>query len=100
MGIQTMRVIGTLVLLLGAAATQEGKPTPLDERIEETEATEQMRFVITPYKPNYLMVGYNDNPDIDEYLGNCELRFADKWNRHTFTLLTRNQLQSGFETGA
>ena len=222
------------------AATDEGEPTPLEERIEETEATEQMRFVITPYKPNYIMVGYNpngntapfeeafpdediefreaevkfqisfmfpvvqdifgdngdlyfaftnrsfwqlfnddlsapfretnyepefffrfdtkwkilgltnrlftfgynhqsngrnrplsrswnrlfanfilergnfalgfkpwiiigdldDNPDIDDYLGNYELRFFYKWNRHTFSLMTRNQLQSGFETGA
>ena len=214
--------------------------TPLEERIEETEATEEMRFVITPYKPNYLLVGYNsnpntgpfeeafpdqvidfqsaevkfqisfmfpvvqnifrdngdlyfaftsrsfwqlfneefsapfresnyepefwfrfdtdwkilgltnrlltfgynhqsngrnkplsrswnrlfasfvlergnfamgikpwviigdldDNPDIDDYLGNYELRFFYKLKRHTFSLMTRNQLQSGFEKGA
>ena len=40
-----------------ATADDEGETTPLEARIEETEATEQMRFVITPYKPNYLMVG-------------------------------------------
>lgn len=221
-------------------ADDEGETTPLQARIEETEATEEMRFVITPYKPNYIMVGYNDspntapfeeafpdedialepaevkfqisfmfpivqniyrgngdfyfaftsrsfwqlfndefsapfretnyepelwfrfdtdwkilgltnrlatfgynhqsngrnrplsrswnrlfasfvlergnfalgfkpwiiigdlddNPDIDDYLGNYELRFFYKLNRHTFSLMTRNQLQSGFERGA
>ena len=37
--------------------------TPLDVRIEETRATEDMDFVITPYKPNYVMVGYNPDPN-------------------------------------
>ena len=223
-----------------AASTDDDKSTPLEARIEETAATEQMRFVITPYKPNYIMVGYNadpntapyeeafpdeevafdaaevkfqisfmfpivqniyrdngdlyfaftsrsfwqlfndefsapfretnyepefwfrfdtdwkilgltnrlvtfgynhqsngrnrplsrswnrlfasfvlergnfalafkpwviigdldDNLDIDDYLGNYELRFFYKWNQHTFSLMTRNQLQSGFDTGA
>jgi len=224
----------------GASTRDEDRQTPLQARIEETDATEDMRFVITPYHPNYIMVGYNenpntapyeeafpdediafntaevkfqisfmfpivqniyrnngnlyfaftsrsfwqlfneefsapfretnyepeiffhfdtkwkvlgltnrlfsfgynhqsngrnrplsrswnrlfanfilergnfalgfkpwviigdldDNPDIDEYLGNYELRFFYKLNRHTFSLMTRNQLQSGFETGA
>jgi len=223
-----------------AEVAEDAESTPLEARIEETEATEQMRFVITPYKPNYILVGYNptgntapfeeafpdediefkaaevkfqisfmfpivqeifgdngdlyfaftnrsfwqlfnpdlsapfretnyepefwfrfdtkgkvlglnsrlitfgynhqsngrnrplsrswnrlfanfvfdrgnfaltikpwivigdidDNADIEDYLGNYELRFAYKWNRHTFTLLSRNQLQSGFERGA
>ena len=37
--------------------------TPLDVRIEETRATDDMDFVITPYKPNYVMVGYNPDPN-------------------------------------
>ena len=40
-----------------------GETTPLEARIEETEATEQMSFVITPFKPNYVMVGYNPDPN-------------------------------------
>ena len=37
--------------------------SPLDERMEEIKATEGMDFVITPYKPNYLLVGYNPDPN-------------------------------------
>jgi len=44
-----------------ATTGEEDATTPLEARIEETEATEQMRFVITPFKPNYIMVGYNPN---------------------------------------
>ena len=39
------------------------KATPLDERIEGIKATEELDYVITPYKPNYVMVGYNPNPN-------------------------------------
>ena len=42
---------------------EEGETTPLQARIEETAATEKMSFVITPYKPNYVMVGYNPDPN-------------------------------------
>ena len=223
-----------------ATADEEDATTPLEARIEESKATEQMRFVITPFKPNYVMVGYNPNgntapfeeafpdediefkvaevkfqisfmfpivqdifgdngdlyfaftnrsfwqlfnddlsapfretnyepefwfqfdtrgkvlgltsrlitfgynhqsngrnnplsrswnrlfanfvfergkfalaikpwsvigdlqgnEDITDFLGNYELHFFYKWNRHTFSLMTRNQLQSGFESGA
>jgi phospholipase A1 len=37
--------------------------TPLEARIEETEATQELAFVITPYKPNYVLVGYNPDPN-------------------------------------
>ena len=52
------------------------------------------------FKPWVIIGDLDDNPDIDDYLGNYELRFFYKWNRHTFSLMTRNQLQSGFERGA
>ena len=51
-------------------------------------------------KPWIIIGDLDDNPDIDDYLGNYELHFFYKWKRHTFSLMTRNQLQSGFETGA
>ena len=41
----------------------EEEATPLEARIGETKATEGMSFVITPYKPNYVMVGYNPDPN-------------------------------------
>ena len=40
-----------------------GETSPLDERFEGIKATEELGYVITPYKPNYVMVGYNPNPN-------------------------------------
>ncbi len=42
----------------------------------------------------------DDNPDITHYLGHAELRAAYKWNKHVFSLMSRNQLESGFDRGA
>ena len=41
----------------------------------------------------------DDNPDITDYLGHAELQMAYKYNDHTFTLMTRNNLESGFSRG-
>jgi len=46
-----------------AAAESPDEDTPLDERMDEIKATEGMDFVITPYKPNYILVGYNPDPN-------------------------------------
>jgi phospholipase A1/A2 len=46
-----------------AAITDPAEMSPLDERMEGIKATEELDYVITPYKPNYLMVGYNPNPN-------------------------------------
>ena len=45
------------------AAEAPGEVSPLDERIEGIKATEELDYVITPYKPNYVMVGYNPDPN-------------------------------------
>ena len=42
----------------------------------------------------------DDNPDITDYMGHGELTFAYKYNDHTFTLTSRNNLESGFSHGA
>lgn len=42
----------------------------------------------------------DDNPDITDYLGHGELRTAYKWHNNTFSLMLRNNLESGFEKGA
>lgn len=44
----------------------------------------------------------SDNSDIDDFLGYGELRvaWAPEENRHVFSLMLRNQLESGFEHGA
>jgi len=42
----------------------------------------------------------DDNPDITDYFGHGELLTAYKHGRHTFSLMTRNNVESGFSTGA
>ena len=42
----------------------------------------------------------DDNPDITDYLGHGELRMAYKYKDHVFSLLSRNNLESGFSRGA
>lgn len=42
----------------------------------------------------------DDNPDITDYLGHYELRAAYKWREHVFSVMSRNNLESGFSKGA
>jgi phospholipase A1 len=42
----------------------------------------------------------DDNPDIKDYMGNYELRGAYKWDKNVFSVMSRNNLQSGFSKGA
>mgnify|MGYP001827169526 FL=1 len=42
----------------------------------------------------------DDNPDITDYLGHGELRVAYGRNGHVFSLMSRNQVESGFDEGA
>ena len=42
----------------------------------------------------------DDNPDITDYLGHGEISLAYKRDDHVFTLMSRNNLESGFSKGA
>ncbi len=42
----------------------------------------------------------DDNPDITDYLGHGELGIGYKYKDHTFTFMSRNNLESGFSKGA
>lgn len=42
----------------------------------------------------------DDNPDITDFLGHCELRAAYAIKGHTLSLMLRNNLESGFKNGA
>ncbi len=42
----------------------------------------------------------DDNPDITDYLGHYELRAGYKWKNHVFSIMSRNNLESGFDRGA
>lgn len=44
--------------------------------------------------------GDSDNPDITDYLGHGELRVIYGRNGHEFSLMSRNQVESGFDEGA
>lgn len=42
----------------------------------------------------------DDNPDITDFLGHSEIRAAYKWENHVFSVMSRNNLESGFDNGA
>jgi len=42
----------------------------------------------------------DNNPDITDYLGHFQMGAAYKWKEHTFGLMLRNNLESGFSEGA
>jgi phospholipase A1 len=42
----------------------------------------------------------DDNPDITDYMGHYELRAGYKWKDHVFSIMSRNNLESGFDRGA
>jgi phospholipase A1/A2 len=42
----------------------------------------------------------DNNPDITDFLGHGELRTSYKWHNNTFSLMLRNNLESGFQKGA
>jgi len=59
---------------------------------------EKGHFVFS-VKP-WIIVGSRDgNPDIRDFMGNIEVRGAYKFDRHTISLMLRNNLQSGFSKG-
>ena len=42
----------------------------------------------------------DDNPDITDYLGHYQVLAAYKWKENVFSVMSRNNLESGFEKGA
>lgn len=42
----------------------------------------------------------DDNPDITDYLGHYELTASYKWRNNVFSVMSRNNLESGFSKGA
>ena len=42
----------------------------------------------------------DDNPDITTYMGHYEVSASYKWRKNVFSLMTRNNLESGFSKGA
>ena len=55
------------------------------------------------FKPWYRMPeddAEDDNMDIADYMGHYELSATYKWQDHVFSVMSRNNLESGFEKGA
>ena len=55
------------------------------------------------FKPWYAFVDETegaDNPDLTDYLGHYELSASYKWEDHVFSIMSRNNLESGFSKGA
>jgi len=42
----------------------------------------------------------DDNPDITDYMGHFEVRAGYEWNGNVFSVMSRNNLESGFDRGA
>ncbi|MGB3647238.1 MAG: phospholipase A [Desulfobulbales bacterium] len=42
----------------------------------------------------------DNNPDITDYMGHYAILAAYKWKEHVFTIMSRNNLESGFSKGA
>ena len=57
-------------------------------------------FMLRPWIRIEEGVEDDDNPDITDYYGHGDLWLGYKYNKHTFSLMTRNNLESGFSRGA
>lgn len=57
-------------------------------------------FLLRPWFRIHEDIDDDDNPDITDYYGHGELYLAYKYKEHTFSFMTRNNLESGFSHGA
>ncbi|MEE4165487.1 MAG: phospholipase A, partial [Desulfocapsaceae bacterium] len=57
-------------------------------------------FMLRPWVRIQEEAEEDDNPDITDYYGHGELWMAYKYKEHTFSLMSRNNLESGFSRGA
>lgn len=97
--------INNVVNALGINHQSNGRTELLSKswnRIFATFVFEKGNLVFA-IKPWYRLPEDNeddDNPDITDYLGHYELRLIYKWGRNTFSLMSRNNIESSFSKGA
>jgi len=97
--------IKNVVNALGINHQSNGRSEPLSRswnRIAASFVFERHNLVFA-IKPWYRLPEDDeddDNPDITDYLGHYELRLAYKWREHTFSVMSRNNIESGFSQGA
>ncbi|MCW9089486.1 MAG: phospholipase A [Gammaproteobacteria bacterium] len=76
-----------------------GRPEPLSRSwnrvmLELVAERENLYVSLKPWWRLPESSGSDDNPDIEKYLGNFELRILQKYENHTFGLMLRNNLRS------
>jgi phospholipase A1 len=93
------------VNLLGFVHQSNGRSAPLSRswnRVYASFVFQQgnLAFGIKPWIRIQESADVDDNPDIEDYLGNFELRSAYKSKRQTFSLMWRNNLDLSSNRGA
>ena len=90
------------LMVFGYVHQSNGRNEPISRswnRLFASFIFEKDDFVFS-IKPWIIFGSLDGNPDIRDYMGNLEFRGVYKWNRHTVSLMLRNNLQSGFSKGS
>jgi phospholipase A1 len=93
------------VNLLGFVHQSNGRSEPLSRSWNRVYASfvferGNLAFGLIPWIRIQEDADVDNNPDIDDYLGNFELRSAYKWDKQTFSLMWRNNLDFSSNRGA
>jgi phospholipase A1 len=93
------------VNLLGFVHQSNGRSEPLSRSWNRVYASfvferGNLAFGLKPWIRLQEDAENDNNPDIEDYLGNFELRSAYKWKRQTFSLMWRNNLDFSSNRGA
>ncbi|MCW9048059.1 MAG: phospholipase A [Gammaproteobacteria bacterium] len=91
--------------MLGVSHQSNGRSNVLSRSWNRIYATfsfekESSVFVVKLWKRYDESPEDDDNPDITDYMGHGEFRYIYKKDSQTFNLMTRNNIESGFERGA
>jgi phospholipase A1 len=93
------------VNLLGFVHQSNGRSEPLSRSWNRVFASfvfkrGNLAFSIKPWNRIHEGIDVDDNPDIEDFLGNFELRSVYKWSGQTFSLMWRNNLDFSSNHGA
>lgn len=61
---------------------------------------DNMQIIFNPWVRLKESASRDMNPDITDYLGHGQFTLAYQWHKHTFSLTSRNNLESGFSQGS
>lgn len=63
-------------------------------------ASDNFLIIVNPWWRFHETASRDVNPDITDYLGHGKITAAYQWGEHTFSLISRNNLESGFSKGS